>query len=411
MASGHISKTTVEAIQIPKASPAYFWDDELTGFGVKVTPGGRRVFLVQYRLGGRRGRTRRVTIGTHGVKTAHEARAEAKKLLGEVQSGRNPAADLDRRRNAEAFGRALDRFLASHVDAKLGGRTIIEYRRLLASHIPANWRARPLDEISRNDISRLHDGLRDTPYAANRLLAVLSKFFNWAEGQGLRATGNPCRHVAKFPEKGRERVRDAAELQRLGNALRAMADQGAASPWIVAAIRLLVLTGARLSEILTLRWDYVDLAGHQLRLPKSKTGRKSVYLNEPAIDVLGSIPRLEGNPYVICGEREGAHLVNLQKAWRRIRKAAGLDDVRLHDLRHTFASHGAMDGLSLPIIGALLGHSQPQTTQRYAHLAADPLKSATARIAGAIADAMSGAPAPATAIPAIPAIPAIRGRT
>ena len=149
-----------------------------------------------------------------------------------------------------------------------------------------------------------------------------------------------------------------------------------------------MLTGARLSEVLTLKWDYVDFEGQQLRLPDSKTGQKSVYLNAPALEVLASIPRLEDNPYVICGKKPGAHLVNLQKPWRRVRKAAGLDDVRIHDLRHSFASIAAGGGMSLPVIGALLGHTQPQTTQRYAHLSADPLKAASDAIGARIAAAM-----------------------
>ena len=147
-------------------------------------------------------------------------------------------------------------------------------------------------------------------------------------------------------------------------------------PFIMAAIRLLVLTGARLNEILTLQWEWVDFDAQCLRLPDSKTGAKTICLNPPAMQVLADIPRLENNPFVICGGKPGAHLINLQKPWRRIRKLAGLDDVRLHDLRHSFASIAVASGMSLPLIGALLGHSQPQTTARYAHLSDDPLKKA-----------------------------------
>ncbi len=160
---------------------------------------------------------------------------------------------------------------------------------------------------------------------------------------------------------------------------------------MVAAIRLLALTGARLSEILTLRWDFVDLERACLRLPVSKTGKKVVYLSAPALELLSRLPRVEGNPHVIVGERRGAHLVNLQKPWRRLRHAAGLDEVRIHDLRHSFASVAAASGQSLIIIGALLGHTQPQTTARYAHLAADPLRAANESVGEKIADAMGTA--------------------
>jgi len=222
--------------------------------------------------------------------------------------------------------------------------------------------------------------------------ALLSKFFNWCERQGHRPDGsNPCRHVEKFGETKRERFLSAEELTRLGEALRAADAKRTASPWIIGAISLLALTGARLSEILTLKWEFVNLERAMIRLPDSKTGAKTLYLNAPALAVLNELPRVDGNPFVIVGERKGARLVNLQKPWRRIRKAAGLDDVRLHDLRHSFASVGAAGGMSLPLIGALLGHSQPQTTHRYAHLAADPLRAASETIAGSISSALDPA--------------------
>lgn len=423
MARGRITKDAVEAFPVGEAD-AYLWDTKLAGYGVKVTPAGKRIYLVQYRVGGRKGRTRRVTIGTHGVKTEHEARTEAKRLLGEVQAGSDPATERDKLRDAETLGQALDRFLASHADAKLKGSTSREYRRVTALHLPAKLRSRLLGDVGRGDITRVHDGMRDHPYQANRLLAVLSKFFNWCALQGLRPdNSNPCRHVAKFPEAGRERFLSADELARLGSALARAESEGLpwaidetsptarhlakpedrftkVSPFVAAAIRLLIFTGARHSEILTLRWDHVDTAGEQIRLPESKTGRKSIYLNPPALTVLAGLPRLDGNPHVICGEKAGAHLVNLQKPWRRIRAAAGLDDVRIHDLRHTFASWGAMGGLPLPIIGGLLSHSQPQTTHRYAHLAADPLKAATAHVGARLSDMMaSGGAASANVVP------------
>jgi len=267
-------------------------------------------------------------------------------------------------------------------------------------------------DISRANISRLHYEMKQHPYQANRFLSVLSKFFNWCESLGLRPdNSNPCRHVQKFAEKGRERFLSADELARLGAVLEQAETDGlpwqvdesrptakhlvpaeqrftVSSPFVVAAIRLFALTGARLSEMLELEWSMVDLERQHLRLSDSKTGRKSIYLNPPAVEVLANLPRLAGNPYVICGEKPGAHLVNLQKPWRRIRKAAGLDDVRLHDLRHTFASWGAIDGLPLQMIQGLLSHSNMQTTQRYAHLSADPLRASSERVAGAISAAL-----------------------
>jgi integrase len=174
----------------------------------------------------------------------------------------------------------------------------------------------------------------------------------------------------------------------LGEALRKAEQDKSCSPWVIAAIRLLTFTGARRNEILTLRWEHVSEEHGCLMLPD--TGRKAIHLNAPALAVLQSVPRLEGNPHVICGEKAGQHLVNIEKPWRRCRKAAKLDDVRLHDLRHSFASVAASGGQSLVVIGKMLGHSQPATTARYAHLADDPVKAASDAVGRHIAAAMEG---------------------
>ena len=392
MATAKVSKRSVDALR-PAGNDVYLWDgghrDALAGFGVKATPTGRKVYLVQYRLGGRKGRTRRITIGQHGAFTAEQARKKAKALLGEVAAGRDPAAERDKAKARKSFGEALDWFLDAHVDAKLKPNTAREYRRVIGLYIGDGLRRRQVGDLERLDVSRLHNDLRDKPAQANRLLAVLSKFFNWAERQGLRPDGsNPCRHIEKYREKRRERFLSEGELARLGAALSDAEASKTATPWTVAAIRLLVLTGARLNEILTLRWEHVDFEHQQLRLPDSKTGAKSIFLNAPALEVLAAIPRIADNSFVVCGGKPGAHLINLQKPWRRIRKAADIEDVRIHDLRHSFASVAAMGGMSLPVIGSLLGHSQPQTTDRYAHLSADPLKAASDAIARRIAAAM-----------------------
>ena len=392
MATGKISKRSVDALRSGEKD-RYLWDgghrDALVGFGLKVTPAGRKVYLVQYRLGGRKGRTRRITIGTHGNTTAEKARARAKILLGEVAAGKDPASERDKAKAGSGLKAVLEQFLSEHADTKLKAQSSQEYRRIARLYFLPALKNRRVADIERSDIARLHHSMRAKPYQANRTLALLSKFFNWSEKHGLRPDGsNPCRHVEKYKERKRERFLSEEELGRLGKALTAAEKSGETSVWVIAAIRLLSLTGARLSEIVTLKWDHVDFERQQLRLPDSKTGQKSIYLNAPALEVLALVPRLEDNPYVICGGKDEAHLVNLQKPWRRIRKAAGLDDVRLHDLRHSFASVAAGGGMSLPVIGALLGHTQPQTTQRYAHLSADPLKHASDVIGGRIAAAM-----------------------
>jgi integrase len=388
MPTARITKRAVDAARAASAD-TYIWDPELPGFGLKITPSGRKVYLVQYRLGGRRGRTRRFTIGLHGKLTPTIARTEAKRLLGEVAVGRDPAVDRDKAKADKTLGAVLARFMVEHVLPKRKASTAREYQRIAKLYVLPRLGQRLISEITRQDIGKLHHELSRKPYQANRILALLSKFFNWSEKHGFRPDGsNPCRHVEKYPEKRRERFLSEAELARLGDALRAADRDKTATPWAIAAIRLLTFTGARLGEILTLKWEYVNQEHGVLLLPDSKTGRKAVHVNAPALTVLHNTPRLEGNPYVICGEKAGQHLVNLEKPWQRIRHVAGLDDVRLHDLRHSFASVGASSGHSLVIIGKMLGHSQPATTARYAHLADDPVKAASDMVGARIAAAM-----------------------
>ena len=216
---------------------------------------------------------------------------------------------------------------------------------------------------------------------------------NLAESWGIRPDGsNPCRHVERYREKRRERFLGNDELARLGQVLSDAEANDTEPPSAIAAVRLLILTGCRLQEVLGLRWDQVDFERRQIRFEESKTGQKTIALGAAALELLCGLPRLEGNPYVIPGKKDGAHFVGMPKVWQRIRKQAGLENVRLHDLRHSFASVGAGAGLSLPIIGKLLGHTQAATTQRYAHLAADPVRQAADRISGEIAAALEGNP-------------------
>ena len=341
-------------------------------------PSGRKVFVLQYRIGRR---SRRITLGTFGALTADQARSHAQAALRQIARGDDPMAERDMKRAEKATGELLDQFLQEHADAKLKGRSSAEYRRLVETLVPSKLRRLPITEISRSHVAQIHNGLVKTPYQANRLLAVLRKFFNWCEKNGFRVDhSNPALHVEPFKERKRERFLSPAEISHLGETLAAMEREGGQSPFVIAALRLLILTGARLSEILTLRWNWIDFDNSCIRLPDSKTGAKTIYLSPPAMQVLVSLPRYEDNPHVICGLTKGACLVNLQKPWRAIRKRAGLDNVRIHDLRHSFASIAVASGMSLPMIGKLLGHSQPQTTARYAHLADDPMKLAADQI-------------------------------
>jgi integrase len=387
---GKITKRSVDALDAEAdGAEVVLWDAELKGFGVRVQRGGGKSYVLHYRAGtGRGAPLRKLTIGRHGSPwTPETARREAKRLIGLVESGADPAADKIARREAPTMAELAERFLAEHAVPKRKASTATEYRRLLDKIILPALGKRKVADLTRADVAKLHHANRAAPYQANRVLAVLSKMFNLAERWGLRPDGsNPCRHVEKFAERKRERMLSPAELARLGDALAAYNG----SPYAVAAVKLLVFTGARLGEVLGLRWEWIDFERGEARLPDSKSGAKTLHLPPPALAVLAELPRVEGNPHVIVGQKDAAALVNLEKPWRAIRAAAGLDDVRLHDLRHAFASVAASSGMGLPIIGKMLGHTQAATTARYAHLASDPVKAAAATVAGKIAAAMAG---------------------
>ena len=326
----------------------------------------------------------KITIGTHGAVTPSYARVRAAEIITDARAGKDPAGRKTDAPTMRALGR---RFLDEYVPAHCKPSTAEEYRRSVKLFIDPRIGSRRVPDIRRSDIAVLHHDLRDTPYQANRTLGILSKMFNLAELWDMRPDGsNPCRHVKRFKEEKRERFLSDADDQRLGAALKEIGADGSETPSAIAAVRLLMLTGCRLSEIQKLRWEHVDLEAGELRLPDTKTGAKVVYLGDPAISVLRGINRQDGNPWAVAGRKPGSHLTDLQHPWRRIRARAGLDDVRIHDLRHSFASGGLLVGEGLPMIGKLLGHTQVQTTARYAHLANDPVKSAANRIASRIAE-------------------------
>jgi integrase len=303
-----------------------------------------------------------------------------------VANGTDPAAAQAERKQADTLKDLVNRFLEEHVAAKRKQRTGLEYRRLFNLLVLPKLGKKKLEDITRGDIAKLHHSLSKTPYQANRVLAVCSALFTKAEAWGLRPDGsNPCRHVERFPEKGRERMLNDDEFMRLNIAL----DQYQGRPYVTAAIRLLLFTGCRLQEVLTLQWDDVDFDRSEMRLRDSKTGARIVQLSPPALDLLASLPRELDNPHVIPGLKAGRSLVNLQKPWRAIREAARLNDVRLHDMRHSFASVAVSSGQSLPMIGKMLGHKQAVTTQRYAHLQRAALRQATADVALQIANALT----------------------
>jgi integrase len=428
-----ITKRSVDGIE-PGARPFIAFDSDLAGFGVRVWPSGAMVYVVEYRPhgGGRSVAKKRITIGKVGTLTPEQARKAAADALARVRLGDDPAAEKARQREALTVASLIETFKAEHVESKLKESTGRSYDAAL-DVLKAAHGSTKAEALTRGQVAALHSKMRESPYAANRALATWSKMFAWGMKRGLIPKGeNPAREIDRYREDKRERFLTSEELARLGDALREGETIGLVyevdeskpkakhapkaenrrvklDPFAVAAIRLLILTGARLREILDAQWSHLDSERGILFLPDSKTGKKPVYLSAAAQAVLASLPRIEGNPYVIAGhgprksrageagassakakQPEGAPRADLKKPWTAVRRAAGLDGVRLHDLRHSFASVGAGASLGLPVIGKLLGHSQPQTTARYAHLDADPLRRAVDTIGATIAAAMDG---------------------
>ena len=377
--ANRIPKLTRRAVEALKANGAdtVYWDGELTGFGVRVRKSGRKNYVLQTRV---RGKLRWFTIGQHGRITPDEARVAALEILAQAKMGVDPR-DADAKRKAEPVMTELGRrFLEEYVPTHCKPSTQGEYRRSVTLFIDPAIGEMRIAEVERKDIAKLHFDLRNKPYQANRTLGVLSKMFSLAEVWGLRPDGsNPCRHVKRYKENKRERFLSPEETERLGEVLREAERE---MPSAVAALRLLLLTGCRLSEIQFLRWEYVK--DDCIELPDAKTGGRVVPLGPEARAVLDELPREEGNPWVIRGKLPGTHLTDLQRPWRRIRERAELEDVRIHDLRHSYASRALALGESLTMIGKLLGHTQVQTTARYAHLARDSIQNAAARITGSI---------------------------
>jgi integrase len=406
-----ITKRSVDALCAKDGKEAIAWDTELRGFGVRLQ-GATKTYVLQYRLGSARGAPqRRLTIGKHGSPwTPDAARSEVKRLLGLVAAGQDPQAARHEARNMLTVAELCDLYLAEGASHKKQS-TLKSDRGRINHHLKPILGRKRIDRLARADIERMLIDVKMGKTAAAvpekgerpsgsiaaggagvaaQCVTLMGTILAFAVERGLRAD-NPAHGIKKPPVRKMERFLSVAEIGRLAGALDADALRSG-NPYPAAAIKALLLTGCRRSEIMGLRWEYVDFERQCLRLPDSKEGKgeaKVVYLNPPALELLRGLPRLARNPHVIAGKRSGAPFGGLDKVWFRIRKAAGLDDVRLHDLRHSFASVGAAGGLSLPVIGALLGHKPATTTARYAHLSADPLRAANDAVGARIAAAMA----------------------
>ena len=380
-----LSNRTVAALKV--ARDTVFWDRDLTGFGVRVYPTGGKVYIAQAR--GPDG-PKRMTVGRHDVLHADQARQRAALIIARIKAGEEPVPlPLAARVNGgPTVADLAARYLEEHVEVRLKPNTQRQVRGVLRRHILPALGKMPLVAIERVQVVDLQQKLCDRPVTANTAVKVLSHMYRLGEGWGMVPEGcNPCRSIEKYPERRRERFLTDAEFDRLGRVLDEAVDSGSASPIAVAAIRLLMLTGCRKNEILTLRWTDVGLEAGELHLGDAKAGPRTVHLPPTAVRLLKTLPRREGCRWVFPGEdREGRFSGGgLDHVWQTVRTHAELEDVRLHDLRHSFASRALALGETLPVIGKLLGHSDIETTARYAHLAQDSLHETAERIAGSVA--------------------------
>ena len=361
------------------------------GFGVRRQRGAP-VFFVRKFANGRRHFETIGEYGTGGL-TVTAARNKASGIIAAIRDGMSPTERRARERAMPTLAELADQWLRLHVDPKLKPKTATCYRSTLTAHLlPALGRLR-VDQIDQPVIVRMHHAARDTPYAANRALGVLSKLMVFAEQQGYRPKGtNPVKGLVRYREDKRERFLSSQELAALGHALSAPAATERHSSFALKAIAFLLLTGMRLQEVLRLKWSDVDFERGLLLLGDSKSGAKPVILGRRAVELLGSLPRADSSRWVFPSSVSSEKpMSDLKKAWRTVRSLAGLDGVRLHDLRHSYASVAVSSGGSLPMIGRLLGHTQPATTSRYAHLAVDPVRDLADQTSAVIAGALQKA--------------------
>lgn len=376
---GKITKTAIKAL----VGPAILWDDEVLGFLVRIQkPGSLPIFAVQYRV---KDRKRWFTIGPHGSPwTVDTARKKAREVQVEAEHDRDPGAHRDAERRIPTVKGLSERYLLEvsepHKAASSQGKDKIYFELILKK-----MGSLRVDAVTSADVSAFHAEFRNSKFVGNRCLALLSHAMKMAELWGLRSSPNPCKGLRRFPERKRERFLSEGELAAVGQALVKLEER---SPWMVAAIRLLILTGARPGLIASLCWDEVNLERAQLVFPEGRPGAKRVRLvrlSEAAVELLRELPRREGNPHVFPGGKAGRPITSVHSVWKLVRYMAGIPDVRPHDLRHSFAAVAAGEGYALLAIGKLLGHTSSVTTERYAHLAADPLRKATEHVGGKIA--------------------------
>jgi integrase len=404
MTKQRLTKTRVDAARGTGGNQAFLWCIDPARFGLRISGTGKKTFVIQYKDAA--GRSRRHTIGSYGPITVEQARTEAKRLLAEVALGGDPASARKAERAAPSMGELCGRYLEEHARVHKRPSSVRADELNIEKHVKPALGSLLVREVTRQHIADLHSDMRETPFAANRNLSLVAKILQCAIDWGLIET-NPARGIRRYRETRRDRFLSESEFARLGAMLRQADTGGKEDRFIVGALRLLALSGLRLGEVLSLEWRDVDLDRGRLTLRDAKAGTRIAIINPPMMEILTELARnreaaiekasrgsrraREDSAYVIPGRVHGRPVSGIHHVWTRIREAANLSDLRIHDLRHSFASHAAAGGLSLVAIGGLLGHKSPQTTSRYIDWADDPLRDASSRVASRISAAMEAA--------------------
>lgn len=389
MGKVHLTKTLIDNSTFEGNNHGAYvlWDDKTAGFGIRIYPSGKKSFMLKYRVYGRQ---RNMVIGQYGRQmTLHQARNIAIQKLGEINGGKDPLAIKQAKFKSYTVEKLANKYLKEH--AKVYKKSWKNDKSQIDKIILEEWKNRKASSITRVDVDRLHKkiGQNNGKYQANRTLATISKMFELAIGWGILEAGsiNPARGIEKFKEEKRHRAIDAKELPRLAKAI-----ETEESPYVKAAIWLLLFIGCRKNELLTAKWEFVNFEKRIITFPETKSGRSySAPLSTRAIEILQNLPQEKENPYILPGRKYGHHLVNLMKPWQRILAKAGLPKtIRLHDLRHTFGTSLSNTGASLTIVGAAMNHSQPSVTARYALPSEDPIRVAVEEHANWLESASKG---------------------
>ena len=360
---------------IPDTKSYIVWDNEIRGFGVRVNLNSKKTFILKYRIGqGRSARVRKPVIGTYGVMKVDEARKIARKWLLDASEGNDPK-EVDK--TSILLKDFCNVYLQQHANIKKKLSSVIEDKRLMRLHIIPNFGNICLKEITRSMITKHHQSMYQTPHGANRFLSLMSKMMNLAERWEYRPlNSNPCRHIERYKEEGRQIYLSMEQIEKIGHVIKQM--EQTESIFVLSAIKLLLFTGRRTGEILTLKWDYIDFENSKMNLPDTKTGAKSFFFSPTVKQILLNLPNKEG--FVFKSVLKDKRVTTVRHIWKKICKLAKIENVRVHDLRHTYASLAVQNGYSLPIISKMLGHADIKTTQRYAHLHDDPVNQAVEKI-------------------------------